>query len=219
MRVLLTLVAACFVSGCSFHWPRSAAARPVSEPDIQVAEEANDGRYLYILAKIDLPVELTNSQRVVAEAIGLHSGEVLVAEKKAVSPAFRSHEEPDFQYLVPFKLPTEGLTDYQLKLAWGEDAKPVVSGQQLTAALELEGFTEPSSDNELVGSLKNTGTETVNKVVLLIEYGPLDSTRGVPQNAELLDLVGLGLKPGTSKRLSIKVPAGQKAKLSISDAA
>jgi hypothetical protein len=189
--------------------------------DLQVVEEANDGQWLYVLAKVSMPAPLEDGDRVILEATGLKGADTIVSERKAIKAGDRvsGGDGSATEYLVPFKLPAGGLTDYQLQLAWGDDAKPIVSGQELIGGLKLEGFNEPGKDGYLVGNIANSGNHIVNKVVLLVEYGPLDSTTGVHQNAELIDMVGLGLKPGANRKITLQVPAGEKSKVSISDAA
>lgn len=217
------LLVGCVVSlsACSLVRPAHVIPSAEVKADLQVVEEANDGNWLYVLAKVRMPEPLGDADNVVVEATGLSGANTVLSERKAVKPGdiVKDSGVVGAEYLVPFKLPATGLTDYQLQLAWGDEAKPLISGQELIGGLKLEGFGATPNQGYLVGSIANSGSQIVNKVVLLVEYGPLDSSTGVHQNAELIDLVGLGLKPGTTRKITLQIPAGVAPKVSISDAA
>lgn len=217
MRGLFGLVFALLFSGCALVANGPTGPLQPEEADLQVVEEANDGKWLYVLAKVRLPVPLTAEDRVVIEATGLKGPDVVASERRAIKPGDRVKDSDAAEYLAPFRLPAAGLTDYQLQLAWGEDAVPVASGEDIIKGLSLDGFEGESKDGYLTGNIANSGVTTVSKVVLLIEYGPLDSVTGVPQNAELVDLVGLQLRPGASRKITLQIP-GANPRVSISDA-
>lgn len=225
------------LSGCSL-WSRAPnppvpqEIQEIQEPkeeaipfQLKVHDELNDGTYLYVKASLQGEVQW-RPEEVAVKLITIRSGEATESGVFRISELLPLPErgrviEPKDEVL--FTLQGEGgaISDYQLELLWGEDAKGI--GEEVPVEktlLAIENLTvaanppvcevEPCITRfQLQGDLVNKGTASVDRAEIAVGFlwVPVDSnedlTGKIPDKEEKILLKELNLGPGRSRTLKL----------------
>jgi len=183
---------------------------------IKIFKETNDGAQLRIngelVRKAPFPLE-----GVVLKLTGFNQGQ----EVGQSFYSFQSKEEDQVSEAgsIPFEivLNQSVLSDYQLELLWGSEAKSYLTlnaPMQKTNQVDvknvlLEACDAPNCKQSFTvrAELQNLGAQTIAKVVLGISFVRTDapSSEAANQNEITLNLDNLGLRAGLSRSLRLAV--------------
>jgi len=231
-KVLCIAVALCF-SACS---SRQAAAPvpelepeapdPISQPPFlfRVVEDYNDGRSLYVAGEVEVLADWETSDLLIRLAT-MNFGETVAENYFSLPPAAGQAGDGRVKarQVVPFALSASaaGMTDYQLELLWGREARERRPESVLPGGLPVELRNVQVSLNQcsgdpcpapysVAGEIFNSGTSTLNEITLGVALSGAGS-QGVPANEETVHISGLGLEPGQGRsfRLTIEKPVPQ----------
>jgi len=227
------------LSGCSL-WSK-ASLPPVAPQEIQksqeepqeetipfqlkVHDELNDGTYLYVKASLQGEVQW-RPEEVAVKLITIRSGEAKESDVFKISELLPLQErgrliEPRDEVL--FTLQGEGgaISDYQLELLWGEDAKGLVDEKPVEKSfLAIENLTVAANPPvcevdpcitrfQLQGDLVNKGTTVVDQAEIAVGFlwVPSDSnedlTGKIPDKEEKILLKDLNLGAGRSRVIKL----------------
>jgi hypothetical protein len=205
---------------------------------LELLGEVNDGKRLTVSGQFtprtqwpssDVLVRLSalddkNNARVSFFALGEH----------VFSSAF-AQLQPGTPTEFSISIPSNGISNYQLELLWGQDAAPFQkqarsnqgNGEEFLALRNLEVHRLPSDDcatpNEctvkftLTGEFYNAGSATISKVVVkagFVRADELDLGVKVLENERRIEVRNMGLTPGATKpfRLTLEkfIPMGEQ---------
>lgn len=166
-----------FLSSCSLFKPSyttiSDSGLSDSPPlSMEVVQAFFDGEYLkvkvYLTAKTDL-----NSKDVVVVVSGLSEGETQEQQTKVLADFLNKKEilEEGENAALEFSLKKENLTEYQVKCAWGEDAKKELAHvKEIKQHLPEDNLATSSSSSASVLPLVNSEqTDTNSRSLELVE--------------------------------------------------
>lgn len=191
---------------------------------LQISDEVNDGDRLHILGTVSAATDWSLKD-VIVKLTSLSDGQPLglsylplTQAKNKLQTVIKAEEKYSFTISVPSK----DITDYQLELLWGEEAKhylsslgTITSGSLEIRDIQIETIRQPCEgvDCNLTfrvhAKLQNSTNRLINKVILGIGYirmqagGELDLQRQIPQNEEKIDVGQIYLSPGASREIVI----------------
>jgi hypothetical protein len=191
---------------------------------LEVADEINDGERLHILGTVSALTDWSLKD-VIVKLSSLSEGRPvgvsylpLSKTKKELSGTIKANEKYQFTISVP----SQNISDYQLELLWGEDAKQYVAsvldgepGNLELRSIQMETIRQPcdGTDCKLTfrasAKLYNGTNKQVIKVILGIGFlriktgAELDLQRQIPQNEDKIDVGDILLPPGGSREIVI----------------
>lgn len=207
---------------------------PTSPFTLEIVEELNDGANLHIHGRVQSATAWP-ADDVVVRLSGMRAGE---ARKVSFYPLAKlQQQKPDSQLaaqVLPntpldfyLSVPSAELTDYQLEVLWGKEAKSVQPKTNSAAGQEKEGLVLQSinvqrlipncvaapcpSTYRLVGSLFNNSSEEVQRVELGVGFvwvptgTNLDLSSQIPQDEENVEITGLNLAPQQSRPFKLDI--------------
>ena len=232
MRFYLSIFLGAFFflsAGCASHVKAPVAkTEPAPPPHVMpfalsVEQELNDGKRLYVRAAIEAHADWNTGDaalKLVGYKNGEHVGEQ-IAPLSVLGPVLHAGEKKS----IPIVLEAADITDYQLELLWGKEAVPLVNAQEEQSTTE-----EPQVElrNLVITSRRINCTEATTcqlkfaisadlfnateKVIfhavlgtgfIWTEGAPLDLSKSIPQNESRIELPGLALGPGASRRVQL----------------
>lgn len=248
--ILITLLLLSSLQGCSL-WRPSPKTPEKVEPQVEVKEEPsipfqlkiqdelNDGTNLYVKASLGGQVEW-RPEDIGVKLITVRSGEAKASSVYRVADLLPIQDRgrliaPGDEVL--FTLQGEGgnISDYQLELLWGDDAKELVAEKvelpSEESFLALENLTVGSDPAlcesescitrfQLQGELVNKGDHEVSRAEIAVGFlwVPIDSnqdlTGQIPEKEERIVLKDLRLGPGRHRTIKLNftkaVPSSDK---------
>lgn len=203
---------------------------------LEIVDEVNDGRQIIVKGRLipkaakpaaEVVVRLSALDRAGEEHSSFHNMKDLLGSAGASNKGGGMLEKGVAQ---PFTLsmPLKGITSYQLEILWGKEAAPFspiespaaqkIEPKQFIALRNLEVHRVPSescsSPHECVvrftitGEMFNSGTATIQDVVILAGFAPadtLDLEGQILENEKRVEVPNLGLAPGTSQRFKLSL--------------
>ena len=198
--------------------------------DLRVLEAVNDGERLHVLARVT-PRTNWNHNDVVARLTALRGTDVVgvayypFVHHNArtsggvgqVGGLFKARKPLQFSVTVA----AQQITDYQLELLWGEEArgfegspqfpKPSLRMHKLQVESQPISCGRPPCDIEyrITGELLNSGRVDLYDIVVSVGFvalqpgEKLDLSRHIPDNVQPVELKGVRLKPGDSQRIRL----------------
>lgn len=184
---------------------------------LSVAEEHNDGARLSVLASV-IPQTDWSAEDVVLKLSGLKDGHALnyAFNKLSKDAALKVGEE----VRLPVSIPAAGISEYQLELFWGNEARLVMAEadkkriEEATVVLrnlEIERTIEnciapPCAESFiLTGELFNNGHSVLKQVTLGVgfEWHKLGAEAIPAAEEEEISVPGLSLAPGAARKLKL----------------
>ncbi len=237
-----------FMSGCSISASLSNPAhRGVlestagSEPDqspftLEVLDEVNDGERVSIRGRL-VPKSDWSRDDVVLRLSALDelgNSRLILRKLSDIAPkgeGLSGKKPADFV----LSMPSEGISNYQIEVLWGEEAAPFIaqatdpvsSEGQMLALRKLEVHRVPSESCAtpdecsvkftITGEFFNSGGATLKNVVIETGFSPadkLDLPRQILENARRIEVRNLNLVPGGTKpfRLALEklIPSSEQ---------
>lgn len=243
MRHLLKFIVLAFVfpavliiQGCSFFGSERSTASPsggLQLPlSLQVVDEVNDGSRLHILGSVSAATDW-DLKDVIVKLTGLNNGQEVGISYLPLANADTRKEhliKAGEKFTFSISVPSPELTDYQIELLWGEDAKRNLAlaraaqpGSVELRDIQVETIRQPCSGSDcevtfrITGKIHNGTGKNITNLVLGVGYirtspAKLDLTRQIPQNEENIDIGRFLLAPGASRevRLNFDRPVLEK---------
>ena len=197
---------------------------------LEVVDEVNDGERLHVLGAVTAQTDWMVND-VVVRLTGMRSGEQIGISYLPLRSNLSSSQAGDTntqiikaqeKYSFSVSVPSQNITDYQLELLWGDEAKRHLKNieVQKPGSLELrqiEVLTKKADCPKqncgvvykMTAQLFNSGATVIDKVVLGVGFlvvtpgQKLDFKKQIPQNEERIELSQLALMPGASRPLSL----------------
>lgn len=193
---------------------------------MKVMKEVNDGKELHILGSV-VARTAWSADAVLIRLTSLRSGDIvgvtnfpltkLISETRPLEPSAGASVKAGEELTFSLSVGSDGLTDYQLELLWGAEAKQVVEKKKRSESLRLtvrnievqtlrgDCFYPPCEVRfQLKARLHNDGAGLIEKVVLGVGFVFTDSAPGtVPAQEEKIEVPNLKLFPGTSQPFKI----------------
>ncbi|MCB0318580.1 MAG: hypothetical protein KDD56_07470 [Bdellovibrionales bacterium] len=193
---------------------------------VEIKNEVNDGRNLHVIAEVSAKHRWTISG-VAARLSGIQAGQEVVYKQEVLAKLLGVDSDtvlaPGEPVSFSLSIPSEGLSDYQVELLWGEAARTTAGADVNQAAVtsvslknlrvEAVPATCPRSpcgvSFEISGDVFNEGHTTVEAFVLGVGFvgreGGVDLSRRIPENEELVDVTGLQLSSGASRPIHLVI--------------
>lgn len=195
----------------------------------KVLQEFNDGKNLYVVAEVESRANWPTADMAV-HLMTLKDGELLRESSQSLQSLIAPGNNPE--NLAELKegtarkfsmsVPSQGMSDYQLELLWGEEAQAYLSKPQNDSGLELRKLQYNRIactaavcplEFEVSCELFNSGETIVNIVhlgtswVLADDLSKQELVADARANEEMVTLKALNLKPGTGRELKVKIAA------------
>lgn len=178
---------------------------------LEVEKDSNDGHNLFVVPSITGEIPW-RTEDLVVKVTALKEGDTLKVVKGPVSQFLDRNEDVEIGEKVtfPVTVPAEGLTDYQVELAWGG---PPLSPSGSNNAVTLSDLQMALDGGSFTVNLRNNSSNTIKTVILGVGFA---SNAPIDENEEKLTLSSLSLRPGELQPLSIEIDnamklTGQKA--------
>jgi hypothetical protein len=192
---------------------------------VSIAEELNDGERLYVKVAIDARAHWSTAESVVV-LTGYRNG-VRVGERRAPLTALGPVLEQGAHHELPIVLTAPNITDYQVELMWGRDSQELLAQKPVRPAEGVEGAPlevrnmsvhaervncSPDKGCELqysiAAELRNGSEKKIDGAVLgtgfiWIDSPALDLSKRIPENEATVELSGLNLGPGASRKIRL----------------
>lgn len=191
---------------------------------LSVAQEFNDGKRLYVKAAIEAHARWSTAEAVVS-LTGYREGSE-VAKRQVPLASLGPVLEQGSRHEIPIVLDAPAISDYQIELMWGRDSaemfkadapKPAGSSE---AAIELRNVSVRSErvrcdtgqgcelKFSIMAVLRNTSEKQVDHAVLgtgfiWLDAAALDLSQRIPENEATVELTGLALGPGASRKVRL----------------
>jgi hypothetical protein len=191
---------------------------------LSVAQEFNDGKRLYVKAAIDAHARWSTAEAMVS-LTGYRDGSE-VAKRQVPLASLGPVLEQGSRHEIPIVLDAPAISDYQIELMWGRDSaeifkadatKPAGSSE---AAIELRNVSVRSErvmcdtgqgcelKFSIMADLRNTSGKQVDHAVLgtgfiWLDAAALDLSQRIPENEATVELTGLALGPGASRKVRL----------------
>lgn len=241
MKIKLALsITALLLSGCSMFGSDTKPAVPVASMQqdnyvpgynekrapftLEVIDELNDGERLLVMLRLT-PQVRWNADNVVVKLNALKDGKVVASKDHCIyspcSERLENKKRPVWleasvsrEFTIP--LTAAEITDYQVELFWGDEARAYRDSAFLMQTLASPTLRSISSEREVgqcaedscefsytvTANLQNPENIPLESVVLgagFILDGEERTTLSIPENEEQLEVPDLHLRPGQSK--------------------
>lgn len=241
-RIVYLISFCCTLCACASKNPNLPTAEkpaltkivePTSPFTLEIVEELNDGTNLHIHGRVQSAADWP-AEDVVVRLSGMQSGE---AKKVAFYPLNKLQQKSESPTLsrvakgapVDFYLsvPSAQLTDYQLELLWGREAKTILPASNTAAGNQAQGLLLQSlnvqrlipncsappcpSTYRLAGNLFNNSNQVVQQAELGVGFiwvpkgANLDLSAQIPQDEENVEISGLNLAPQQSRPFNLDI--------------
>jgi len=196
---------------------------------LEVLDEVNDGRELYVRARLAAKT-VWDPSKVVVRLLGFSAGSVeeessyrlrdLIEQQRAGSALRAEEQSGSSEYTFALSVPSDGITDYQVEVLWGKDAEAllqqfvkrqlVLKNININKTMDCKGSPCDVS-YRITGELLNEGQVTVDKAVLGVAYSQRgagsssESGQEAAESEELVEIAGLALSPGMSRAVQVDV--------------
>jgi hypothetical protein len=233
-RLLLVMSVSFAFSGCSIVFGKreppptpaiesTSGGNPETIPFVlEVVSEENDGTRLAVSGRFVPKVAWASDDVLVRLSALDDTGKHREAYFSLSNPAEPTAAQLQVGKPTEFSLslPSQGISNYQLELLWGKDAKPLLANahrtpgedQEFLALRNLEAYRVPSDDcatpNQctvkftLTGEFFNAGSATIKGVSLVAGFAradELDLTDKVLENERRIEVRNMNLAPGGTK--------------------
>ncbi len=223
-RFSLALLVTLTLTSCS--WVAGSGAPPELTREnelpfeVTVQDEVTDGHTLHLLVGL-MPKADWSGEELAFRLTTLNGIETIFSRQFPLNRILnnQSNLKAGQPIAVSLASPAERMTDYQLEVLWGEEARASLA--QFPATLEISGLhfiqapqSCPALPCEITykveAQLLNNTDTIINSAKLGIGYrwqprGLLDSDSTIPQNEENILLDGLKLSPGSSRALKLEL--------------
>lgn len=191
---------------------------------VAVVQELNDGARLFVKVGIEAHARWSTAESVVV-LTGYRNG-VVVGQQRTPLTALGPVLEQGSHHELPIVLTASQISDYQIELMWGRDSHellaqrvtPVRPGHTENTPLEVRNLSvhservncEASQRCELQfaisAELRNSSEKKIDQAVLgagfiWVDSPALDLSRRIPENEVTVELAGLNLGPGASRKI------------------
>jgi hypothetical protein len=207
---------------------------------LEVLDEANDGERLAVHGRVVPKVAWDPSQVVVRLSALDENGESRLSYyslggNNTLQPGAGAALEPGRPAEFTLAIPSAGITNYQLELLWGADARPFLKeataagskGKEFLALRNLEVHRVPGEECSnpdacrvkftITGEFYNSGSGVVTRISLKAGFVPadqLDLPDQIFENERRIEIRNLRLGPGSTKpfRLALEkeIPSTQQ---------
>lgn len=211
---------------------------------LEVVDEVNDGDRLHILGAVSAQTAWSLDE-VVVRLTGIQAGSIVGLSYLALAKITDNSEsisgsdqirvkmiKPGERHQFSLSIPAKNITDYQLELLWGKEARDylgsvstALSGNIELRRIEVETTQEPCTVMDCGVSYKISaeifnGTDSaISKTLLGVGFvrnkvgKELDLSKSIPENEEQVEVPDLNLASGASRSLRLKfdspVPASE----------
>ncbi len=189
---------------------------PAAPYALEVVKEEYDGEYLALVATVTAYKEIRQKDPLV-RVIPYSQGTPLAASTYRVADYVDSEHRGHKQSKViklPLVVPASSMSDYQIELLWGKDAKAAYEEQSTASKAGLSQVSdvvvqqvELLEGGMLYAVIHNSSGQTLQELGVQVAFakygGGLDFQKAFQENGVLLELHDLNLKPGGDKKLKI----------------
>jgi len=226
------LLAACITS-CSSIEPSTnnvllhSQAPPAQPFTLKILDELNDGTNFHLRGRVIAKARWDLSQAVV-RLTGIKNGQVVNTTHSPLLPFVKSensisytrhHPPQDFTFSL--SIPSNTITDYQLELLWGAEARGYIAKKEKYSpnALQLRNVkterrlrctkTPCQVAYRITGELINAGTTPINSATLGVGFvdRTLQATQPfsapIPNNETEVVMAEVALAPGASRLIKL----------------
>jgi hypothetical protein len=226
----------CSLSACSLFTgsqyisdanPNSSNNLTANPFELKISDEFNDGKRLHVVGIVNVFTEWKSKDAVIRLS-GLHNGEVLTESFIALDKLIEASLTKEIktvskgQQTFSLSISADGVSDYQVEVLWGADAKPYLDiltkeapGELVIKNIQVETRQEACAGKNcgikyhITAEMLNLGGLTVKNIVLGVGFirvpvgAPIDLQREIPENEELLQLENIRLDAGKSRPLKL----------------
>ncbi len=200
------------------------SGKPSLPFSLEINDEVNDGDRLHILGTISAVTDWSLNDAIV-KLSSISEGRVVgisYLPLTKISNKLQSMIKGGEQNSFTISVPSENITDYQLELLWGQEAKQYLTSIRNQPAgileirdIKIQTIRQACSNPDCMVKFKvnatlfNQTSKPVKQVILGIGYirinsaPELDLQRQIPQNEERIDIGQILLAPGDSRSIVI----------------
>lgn len=226
---LILLCAALLLQGCH-RAPVPTPALVVLEEDnlpfsLRILDEVNDGTQLHVLAAVRAHMAW-NAEKVAVRLTGMHGGQVVAAADTSLQRALKRTGDtvirPGEDLTFALSVPIAGISDYQLELLWGAEARAARNLRDFVR-VQNTALTLPAPDctgsqcgaNPLItAEILNESGQVVRNVILALGLAwekqgePLDLSKTILENERSIQLRDVNLQPNQVRQVRLVLDQG-----------